>query len=303
MARRRSKTQTAALWDLLRFLGVLAVIALVVGYVYGSMALDFISAREEGSSRGFLALFGLGVERDSTPTTATSEPAAGEVSAPEKEPAASPAEPTQELPDARLEPVEVFRVQLGSFSNRSNAEHIAEKLAKLDMEPYITSGPPYKVWVGVAEAREPLNELAESLKAAGFEVFIGSNSLPAIDAAGSGLDPKQAEDAATLLRAVRQVLQKGSGIWAQRLKTPGAGEEEVQELNSQLSAAQEALTRLATDEQQKTVALVISAVEAADRAVAALMLTTKSGSLPPGYPELLELLEAYQQVSNDIQTE
>jgi cell division septation protein DedD len=75
-----------------------------------------------------------------------------------------PAPPKQE---ARL-----YRVQVGAFLRRENAEAMAARLRKDGYQPYISPTSPYKVQVGAFRERVNAERLAEELRAKGYEVYI-----------------------------------------------------------------------------------------------------------------------------------
>src|SRR5438876_980204 len=86
------------------------------------------------------------------------EPAAG--------PATSPAKPGRETGV-------LYRVQVGAYISRENAEARAAKLREEGFDAYVTqSGTLYKVQVGAFAIRENAERLAAQLKAAGYEVLI-----------------------------------------------------------------------------------------------------------------------------------
>lgn len=67
---------------------------------------------------------------------------------------------------------ELFRVQVGAFSQRSNAESIVSRLAEQGYEAFVVSGPPYRVQTGSFSNRDNADAYAEELRSAGFEVLV-----------------------------------------------------------------------------------------------------------------------------------
>src|SRR3989442_11392471 len=67
----------------------------------------------------------------------------------------------------------LYRVQVGAYISRENAEARAAKLREEGFDAYVTqSGTLYKVQVGAFAIRENAERLAGELKAAGYEVLI-----------------------------------------------------------------------------------------------------------------------------------
>jgi len=75
-----------------------------------------------------------------------------------------PAPPKQET--------RLYRVQVGAFLRRENAEAMAARLRKDGYQPYISPTSPYKVQVGAFRERVNAERLAEELRAKGYEVYI-----------------------------------------------------------------------------------------------------------------------------------
>ncbi len=66
----------------------------------------------------------------------------------------------------------LFRVQVGAFSQRSNAESVVVRLAEQGYDASILSGPPYRVQTGSFSSRNNADAYAEELRSAGFEVLV-----------------------------------------------------------------------------------------------------------------------------------
>ena len=56
----------------------------------------------------------------------------------------------------RLQPISVYTLQAGVFTDMSGAEQFANSLKNSGVRPFITSQPPYKVFVFIAPTREKL---------------------------------------------------------------------------------------------------------------------------------------------------
>jgi N-acetylmuramoyl-L-alanine amidase len=67
----------------------------------------------------------------------------------------------------------VYRVQIGAFSNKTNADERAAALRAAGFESYVArEGSLYKVRVGAFRDRSQAEALAEQLRAKGFSVTI-----------------------------------------------------------------------------------------------------------------------------------
>jgi cell division septation protein DedD len=67
----------------------------------------------------------------------------------------------------------LFRVQVGAFISRDNAEARAATLREEGYDAYVSqTGALWKVQVGAFSSRENADRLAAQLKAAGYEVLI-----------------------------------------------------------------------------------------------------------------------------------
>ena len=86
-------------------------------------------------------------------------------------PAAPPASGTNAPPAAALAPSGAWMVQLGSFSVRANAEHLAQKLKKQGFAASVSQGTGgrhlYRVRVGPVPDHAAANQLQGKLQAAG----------------------------------------------------------------------------------------------------------------------------------------
>lgn len=60
------------------------------------------------------------------------------------------------IKEIRLQPLSVYTLQAGVFTDMSGAEQFANSLKNSGLRPFITSQPPYKVFVFIAPTREKL---------------------------------------------------------------------------------------------------------------------------------------------------
>ncbi|GAB6138867.1 SPOR domain-containing protein [Halanaerobaculum tunisiense] len=66
----------------------------------------------------------------------------------------------------------LFAVQVGAFSEKSNAQGLVNKLQKKGFTAYITSEEPYRVQAGAFRTEKAAQELSSKLKKEGFSVYI-----------------------------------------------------------------------------------------------------------------------------------
>jgi len=303
MAPRRTSSQ-GGLWSLLKVVGVLAIIALIVGYLYGSMALDLVAAQKEDPGRGLLRFFGF--ELSSLVTSeplpeqgaGTEEPPQEAEEQPQKEPAEPGEEQSQEeqassgaVSQDGLASLELFRVQLGSFNSEDNARRLQDDLAQAGFSAFITSGPPYRVWLGIGLTREQLHGLADDLQEAGFETYVASVLVPECDA--ESVDDECLEQT---LRACRTILDSGVRIWVARLENAGDDEGLLQTLEEQgavlSEACQEVVSSTLVEDEE-----VSKLVKASLAAVGALRSEGATNqALPAGHLQLLELEQRYNSI-------
>lgn len=112
----------------------------------------------------------------------TPQPAPGPATRPaapkSQEPVAVPPAPPQETPaptpaPSRGETNVLYRVQVGSFISKDNAEARAAKLREEGFDAYVSqAGGLFRVQVGAFSVRENAERLAAQLKAAGYEVLV-----------------------------------------------------------------------------------------------------------------------------------
>lgn len=73
-----------------------------------------------------------------------------------------------------LNPVPVYFLQVGVFSDLQGAQQAAKPLINLGYSPYITQSAPHKLWVGVYKNREDTETEKLLLKEKGFGSFTGA---------------------------------------------------------------------------------------------------------------------------------
>jgi len=47
----------------------------------------------------------------------------------------------------RLEPIKFYTIQLGIFPDVQSAQETINKLLNLGIRPFVSTGPPYKIWI------------------------------------------------------------------------------------------------------------------------------------------------------------
>lgn len=69
-------------------------------------------------------------------------------------------------------PPVLYRVQVGVFSEKVNAERLVAALKELGYEAISSSGPPYRVQTGAFSSLDNANRLAQELQDRGFEALV-----------------------------------------------------------------------------------------------------------------------------------
>lgn len=70
-----------------------------------------------------------------------------------------------------LDPVPVYYLQAGVYTDRGGAEEAVKPLQELGYNPYITRNAPYRIWVGVFRERKDTEQLKLALKEQGYGSF------------------------------------------------------------------------------------------------------------------------------------
>ncbi|HHY47701.1 MAG TPA: SPOR domain-containing protein [Firmicutes bacterium] len=70
----------------------------------------------------------------------------------------------------------VYRVQVGAFTERANADRLAGELKAQGYEVYVTGEPPFRVQVGAFSRKENATSLANELKGKGYQVYVAGDS-------------------------------------------------------------------------------------------------------------------------------
>ncbi len=153
------------------FVGLFAV-AVLIGYVGGQA---FLAPSPPASIRPRPAPPQAPAQPAPPVVQPTPQPPSAPPSAPPPEPAPAPAPPAPPKPPevAPSQPTVLYRVQVGAFLRRENAEARAAELKERGYDAYINiSGGLFKVQVGAFADRENAQHLADELRALGFEVLI-----------------------------------------------------------------------------------------------------------------------------------
>lgn len=87
----------------------------------------------------------------------------------------APAPPKRKV--LRLDPIEFYTIQAGTFQEKKSAQNSIDKLASFGLRPFVTSQSPYKIWVGCFSEMNSGRDLETALKNQGFEAFIGKGLI------------------------------------------------------------------------------------------------------------------------------
>ena len=77
----------------------------------------------------------------------------------------------------RLDTVQFYMLQVGSFSDAALGQNVINQLADCGYRVYTKEGPPYKLWIGCFSEKEGLAEIPEPIKQYGQDIFVVSGIL------------------------------------------------------------------------------------------------------------------------------
>ncbi|MBU7008732.1 SPOR domain-containing protein [Phosphitispora fastidiosa] len=85
-----------------------------------------------------------------------------------------PVAASEEKSNLLLDPVPLYYLQVGVYTDRGGAEEAVKPLHELGYNPYITRNAPYRIWVGVFRERKDTEQLKVALKEQGYGSFTGA---------------------------------------------------------------------------------------------------------------------------------
>jgi cell division septation protein DedD len=144
----------------------LSILFVLVGYLIGQYAVKALQqqhrmAMQQAREAAYTPVV------TPQPSSTTPAPPAPSASVQETQPPPSQEPQAQPAPSTAL-----YRVQVGVFSERANAERMVAQLKEAGYEALIISGPPHRVQTGAFSSQENANNLAEELKRKGFEAIV-----------------------------------------------------------------------------------------------------------------------------------
>lgn len=150
---------------------VLALFALLVGYLMGNWIIQLVTG--ESPNTGRLAKTGNKVVeeeiilKDEEVESSISNKYSLNMSSGQER---NIPQNSQEKQDVSRE---VFVIQVGAFNNRKNAEALSQELASKGFQTFIADESiPYKVQIGAFKDRKEAEEVEKEVKALGYEAFI-----------------------------------------------------------------------------------------------------------------------------------
>mgnify|MGYP001347449363 CR=1 FL=1 len=144
----------------------LTVVFVFVGYLLGQYAVKFLKAQHDAQVRTVQTT--PVISQNVTSTLPASQPQT------EPEPPSQPRQPEdpQQVPVQPSSGQTLYRVQVGAFSQKENADRLAAQLRDLGYEVIVSSGPPYRVQTGAFSNRQNAVRLSEELQSKGFEAAV-----------------------------------------------------------------------------------------------------------------------------------
>ncbi|HHU60713.1 MAG: SPOR domain-containing protein [Bacillota bacterium] len=152
----------------------MSAIFIFVGYLMGNYATDLIKEEHKASME---------MERAKPRNVEVIETSAP-VSSISREVQTNPSQDRSPAPPNLPGPVQVpsiktdaeisvfYRVQVGAFSEKVNADNLAKRLKDDGYECLVTPGPPYRVQTGAFSSEGNAKNLMDELKSKGFEAII-----------------------------------------------------------------------------------------------------------------------------------
>lgn len=130
---------------------------------------------------------------------------------------------------------ELFRVQVGAYSKKENAENMQKRVVAAGFSTYMVKVDGlYKIQVGAYSVLKNAESMELKVEAAGFNAFITTNSGGGVPAATKPSATQKVEPAKKTAKAVAQDIVNGVGGWGtgatrkQKLEAAGYNYDEVQ---------------------------------------------------------------------------
>lgn len=142
----------------------LSVIFVFFGYLIGTYAVSVLREQHQASMQ-------LARQDTSVPVVRSETSSAPATSTPPTSPPAQPVEPEAASPPP-APAGDLYRVQVGVFSERANAERMLSMLREAGYEGIIISGPPHRVQTGAFSSQENAAKLRDELIQKGFEAIV-----------------------------------------------------------------------------------------------------------------------------------
>ncbi len=157
--KKKKKTGSGQGANFIITLVTLSVIFVFFGYLIGTYAVGVLQEQHQTSmqmARNEARTPVIAREQSASPVTSTPPPSSS------PEPASPPAAPAGDL----------YRVQVGVFSERANADRMVAMLKEAGYEGVIIPGPPHRVQTGAFSSQENAVRLRDELIQKGFEAIV-----------------------------------------------------------------------------------------------------------------------------------
>lgn len=160
---------------------------------------------------------------------------------------ASQAEGQDVLPsgarEISLSPITLYRVQLGAFSSRQNAEDLAAKVLLKGYPAHVLGYSPYRVLGGVFGTREAAARAADRLKAAGFEVYVSGMQVGGLAVPLTNAPEDYSLAVEKSLGKIMEAVRLGASAWDEyAVRGQVANAEAARQLAADLKEASAALS-------------------------------------------------------------
>jgi cell division protein FtsN len=173
MSRKKKKKNTGQGTNFVITLVTMTVVFLFIGYLIGQYAVRALQQQHQTSTH-----LAQGADRPVVTGAASTAPANKTPEPAPPTPLPSPPQPAPQSssqPPVTSSPAQegvLYRVQVGVFSERANAERMIALLQEAGYEGIILAGPPHRVQTGAFSSQDNAARLVEELTQKGFEAII-----------------------------------------------------------------------------------------------------------------------------------
>lgn len=112
-----------------------------------------------------------------------------------------------------LPPTTLYRVQLGAFSSKQNAEQLAQKVKAAGFPAHVLGYSPYRVLAGIFGTREAAAKVAQRLQSSGYEVYVSGIQVGGVTLPLDNAPQAYAVMVEKALGKVLEAIRLGASAW------------------------------------------------------------------------------------------